>query len=85
MMKNIIIKINSFSQRPLARSQARNLLTGLDKFKTIVMDFYKVPIIGQAFADEIFRVFKYKHPKIKIEPVNMNEAVEFMVKRVAKK
>ncbi|NCO44182.1 STAS-like domain-containing protein, partial [Candidatus Berkelbacteria bacterium] len=37
--------------------------------------------VGQGFTDEIFRVFKTRHPHIKITPVNMNESVEFMVKR----
>jgi len=68
----------------VSRSQARRVLVGLDKFKTIIMDFNKVPTIGQAFADEIFRVFKIDHPGINIIPINMNEAVKFMVGRVEK-
>lgn len=66
----------------ISRSQARRVLLGLDQFKIIVFDFDKVPLIGQAFADEIFRVFHNKHPKIKLQPINMNEAVSFMVNRV---
>lgn len=38
-------------------------------------------IIGQAFADEIFRVFKTSHPKIHLEAINMIEPVKFMVER----
>ncbi|MFH1711645.1 MAG: DUF4325 domain-containing protein [Patescibacteria group bacterium] len=68
----------------ISRSQARRVLAGLEKFKTIIFDFDKVPMIGQAFADEIFRVFQNKYPKITITPINMNDAVEFMVKRVEK-
>ena len=41
-------------------------------------------MVGQAFADEIFRVFKNKHPEISIDPVNMQEAVRFMIGRVEK-
>ena len=48
------------------------------------MDFDKVSTIGQAFADEVFRVFKEKHPNIAIQPINMDEAVRFMVERVDK-
>ena len=66
----------------VSRSQARRILTGLDKFKRIVLDFEKVPNIGQAFADEIFRIFQNKHPNIVIEPVNVNETVNFMVRHV---
>jgi len=38
-------------------------------------------MIGQAFADEIYRVFHNKYPEIKIEEINMNETVKFMVER----
>ncbi len=68
----------------VSRSQARRILSGLDKFSSVTLDFDKVPSIGQGFADEIFRVFKIRHPNIKIQPINMNEAVQFMVNRVAK-
>jgi anti-sigma regulatory factor (Ser/Thr protein kinase) len=68
----------------ISRSQARRILQGLDKFKLVILDFDRVPTIGQAFADEIFRVFKIKHPDIKIQPINMNEAVNFMIRRVNK-
>ena len=37
--------------------------------------------IGQAFADEIFRVYKNKNPDIQIIPINANADVEFMIKR----
>jgi len=66
----------------ISRSQARRILVGLDKFRVIVFDFDKVPVVGQAFADEIFRVFHNKYPKIKLETTNMNEAVKFMIGRV---
>lgn len=66
----------------VSRSQARRVLAGLDKFKKVVLDFDRVPAVGQAFVDEIFRVFIQKHPKIELSPVNMNEAVKFMIGRV---
>lgn len=68
----------------ISRSQARRILDGLDKFDSIILDFDKVPMVGQAFADEIFRVFKEKHPHIEIQPTNMDDAVRFMVERVGK-
>jgi len=49
-----------------------------------LFDFDKVPTVGQSFADEIFRVFHQKQPDIKLETINMNEGVEFMVDRVLK-
>ena len=66
----------------VSRSQARRVLTNLEKFKSIIFDFDKVPMIGQAFADEIFRVFHEKHPEIKLQAVSMNDAVKFMIDRV---
>jgi len=68
----------------VSRSQARRILTGLEKFKHIILNFDYVPTIGQAFADEIFRVFGQKHPEIKITTTNMNEAVKYMIDRVDK-
>jgi anti-sigma regulatory factor (Ser/Thr protein kinase) len=75
------IKLYTMAGVYISRSQARRVLAGLEKFKVIVFDFDKVPVVGQAFADEIFRVFHNKYPKIKLETENMNEAVEFMVER----
>lgn len=68
----------------ISRSQARRIVTGLDKFKTIILDFDRVTTVGQAFADEIFRVFQQRHQDIKIIPINMAEPVKFMVDRVEK-
>ena len=68
----------------ISRSQARRIMSGLDKFKTIVLDFDKVTTVGQAFADEIFRVFQERYPNIKILPINMVESVKFMIDRVEK-
>ena len=81
--KKIIIKLMPGAVS-MSRSEARSLLVGLEKFKKIILDFDRVPNIGQAFADEIFRVFQSRHPKISIEPVKMNETVRFMVERVEK-
>ncbi|PIR07974.1 histidine kinase [Candidatus Gottesmanbacteria bacterium CG11_big_fil_rev_8_21_14_0_20_37_11] len=65
----------------ISRSQARRILSGLEKYESIVFDFDKVTTVGQAFADEIFRVFKNSHPKIHLEAINMVEPVKFMVDR----
>jgi len=79
-----IIKIKLYTVEGIfvSRSQARRVFSGLDKFKSIILDFDKVPMIGQAFADEVFRVFQKKHPKIKIQSINMNEGIKFMIDRV---
>lgn len=79
---DVHIKLYTMGTVYVSRSQARRVLTHLDKFKSIVLDFDQVPTIGQAFADEIFRVFANKHPDIQITPININKAVDFMIKRV---
>lgn len=78
------IKLYTMRTIHISRSQARRVMTGLDKFKLIILDFNQVPTIGQAFADEIFRVFQVKYPNIQIKPINMNEVVKFMIGRVQK-
>ncbi len=65
----------------ISRSQARRVIEGLHKFKIVVMDYEKVPMVGQAFADEIYRIFQNKYPNIQIENEHMNEGVAFMVER----
>ncbi len=65
----------------ISRSQAKRLLARFEKFKEIVLDFEDVEIIGQAFADEIFRVFQNAHPTIQLYPINTNEQVKKMILR----
>jgi len=80
----IQIKLYKTGTIYISRSQAKRLLSNLDKFKKIILDFDQVPTVGQAFADEIFRVFKISHPEIEIIPINMIEPVAFMIGRVEK-
>lgn len=64
----------------VSRSQAKRLLTRLNEFKEAVIDFEGIKIVGQGFADEIFRVFSIRHPDIKISYINAASDVEFMIK-----
>ena len=65
----------------ISRSIARRILSNIDKFKVVFLDFENIETIGQGFADEIFRVFKNKHPEISVIPLNTNEEIDFMIKR----
>lgn len=65
----------------VSRSQAKRILTGLEKFNHIALDFKGIKTVGQGFVDEVFRVFQSKHPKIKIEWTRANEDVRFMIER----
>lgn len=77
------VTVNLYQLGPdlISRSQARRISNGLDKFKSVILDFDKVDTVGQGFADEIFRVWQRKHPHIRIQPVHTNENVEFMIRR----
>ena len=46
----------------ISRSQARRILARFDRFSEVMLDFKDVPKIGQAFADEIFRVLSTGAP-----------------------
>ena len=63
----------------VSRSQAKRLLARLDRFKTVIFDFEGVASIGQAFADEIFRVFPLHNKEVRIEHSNANKNVERMI------
>jgi anti-sigma regulatory factor (Ser/Thr protein kinase) len=67
--------------RLVSRSQAKRLLARIDRFKTVIFDFQEVESIGQAFADEVFRVFQNRHPDIELIPYKANSAVRRMIVR----
>jgi STAS-like domain of unknown function (DUF4325) len=67
--------------RLVSRSQAKRLLAHFDRFRTVILDFEDVESVGQAFADEVFRVFPSEHPKIELLAVNTNEQVARMINR----
>ena len=66
-------------ERYISRYQARRICLGLEKFKSVVLDFKNISTIGHGFVDEIFRVFQLKYPKIKITFTNTNDDVQFMI------
>jgi hypothetical protein len=65
----------------VSRSAAKRLLERVDRFQTVIFDFTDVPTIGQAFADEIFRVFARRHPQMELIDVNTATEVEQMIAR----
>lgn len=77
----VAVRLYKMDSVYVSRSQARRILVGLDKFKTVILDFKLIKTVGQAFADEVFRVWKHYHPGISIVPANFNENIDFMIKR----
>jgi len=76
-----VVKLFEFGLRFVSRSEARRLLDGLEAFSDIDVDFNGVEDVGQGFVDELLRVWPADHPGKRITPINMNDAVEFMVRR----
>jgi len=68
-------------EKLVSRSQAKRLYQRFERFRHVVLDFEEVAEIGQAFADELFRVFVTAHPTVDLAPINMTEAVAQMVSR----
>lgn len=65
----------------VSRSQAKCVLAGLDKFGQVILDFRNIRTVGQAFLDEVFRVFAGAHPEAHFEVINANDNVDFMIRR----
>lgn len=69
------------NEKLVSRSQAKRLLERVTRFKTVLFDFNGVDSIGQAFADEVFRVFANENPNVKIMPIRANKSVMEMINR----
>ena len=79
---NVAVALSSDPGDPHnSRSQAKRLLMGLEKFKSVTLDFKGVDEVGQAFVDEVFRVFKNEYPDTVIQYVNANSKVQATIKR----
>ncbi|MBX3318326.1 MAG: DUF4325 domain-containing protein [Nitrospira sp.] len=65
----------------ISRSQAKRLMTRVDQFREVILDFKGITSIGQAFADEVFRIYRREHPSVNIYPVNMVPDVQGMIQR----
>jgi anti-sigma regulatory factor (Ser/Thr protein kinase)/biotin operon repressor len=76
-----VIKLYSIGVRFVSRSEGKRLMHGLERFREVVLDFKGVRGVGQAFADEVFRVWPSIHSHVTLIPVNMSRSVEFMVRR----
>ena len=83
--KTIIpVKLEQYeNEKLMSRAQAKRLLVRVEKFQYVIFDFADVITIGQAFADEIFRVYVGQHKDIILLPVNMNAEVKSMVDRAS--
>ncbi len=65
----------------VSRSQAKRLLARFERFKEVLLDFNGVTAIGQAFADEVFRVFRNQYPEVKLASINTNPEITRTIQR----
>ena len=78
----IPVKLAQYGDDKLvSRSQAKRLIYRFDRFKVVILDFKDVDSIGQAFADEVFRVFTTNFPKIELSEINTSLNVKQMIQR----
>jgi anti-sigma regulatory factor (Ser/Thr protein kinase)/uncharacterized protein (DUF1330 family) len=73
------------TEKLVSRSEAKRLLARIDQFKVALIDFDNVESIGQAFADEIFRVYPSEHPEVDIREVRTKKEVQDMIDGVRQK
>ena len=66
-------------EKLVSRSQAKRILNRVEKFKTVLLDFKDVDSIGQAFADEMFRVFARRNPHIILYPTHTSESIDRII------
>lgn len=76
-----VVRLFEHGTRFISRSEAKRLTPGLERFREVILDFRGVEGVGQGFVDELFRVWARAHPEVRLLPVDMNEPVEFMVRR----
>ena len=77
----VVVDLYKLDKDFISRSQARRIVSGLDQFKSVMLDFKDVSTVGQAFADEVFRVWQARNPIIEIRHQNANDNIKFMINR----
>ncbi len=63
----------------ISRSQAKRVLARVELFQQVIFDFSDIDIIGQAFADQIFRVFASEHSEVRLSTRGANKAIQSLI------
>ena len=80
----IPVRLAQLSSELVSRSQAKWVMERATQFKTVILDFEGVTHVGQAFVDEVFRVFAVAHPQIQLKTVGMTPEVAQLVRLFGK-
>lgn len=80
---HVPVKLGKYpGEQLVSRSQAKRVLARFDQFSEVLLDFQDVDQIGQAFADEIFRVFRNAHPEIEVFAIHTNDQIARTIRAV---
>lgn len=77
----IPVRLAQLSSQLVSRSQGKWVVERAAQFRIVVLDFEGVTLVGQAFADEIFRVFATANPQVQLRRVNVSDEVERSLRR----
>lgn len=77
------VKLAQLSSQLNSRSQGKWVVERATQFKTVVLDFEGVDMVGQGFVDEVFRVFALAHPEVALQTVNVPEPVRRSLRMLA--
>jgi anti-sigma regulatory factor (Ser/Thr protein kinase) len=67
------------TEKLISRSQAKKALARVERFQSVVFDFAGIEMIGQGFADEIFRVWATAHQDVRCVVVDASPEVRKMI------
>jgi hypothetical protein len=76
----IPVRLARLSSELVSRSQAKWVMDRATQFRTVILDFEGVHHVGQAFIDEIFRVFALAHPEVTLKTINLEPPLEQLVR-----
>jgi hypothetical protein len=76
----IPVRLAQLSSELISRSQAKWVTERATQFKTVILDFEGVQTVGQAFVDEVFRVFAVAHPHVRLKTMGLTPEVAKLLK-----
>ncbi len=79
------VRLAQLSSDLISRSQGKWVVARATEFSTVILDFEGVRMVGQAFVDQVFRVFRLAHPAVRLVPQNMSPEVEKYLRMFAPK
>jgi hypothetical protein len=75
----LIVSLAAFEGELTSRSQAKRIVARFESFEEVELDFNCVDHIGQAFADELARVWPLSHPNTRMNITNAGESIVKML------